>query len=155
MGHVKVNYMDKLREDTLSRASKIRTQLTDFKLSRVASAARGAQERISFVTENSRNVNRILKEFHDSRLANGQQNRADKIAFVAHKVKEKAAFIEQAIEQADAIHKELLQSIYNASSAFRAEAAINAAWIIKAMNSRDTITASLIIKADDDNPELE
>jgi hypothetical protein len=151
MGHVKVNYMAKLREDTLSRASKTRTQLADFKLKRVASAARGAQERISFVTENSRNVNRVLKEFHDLRLANGQQDRADRIAFVTDKGKQKAAFI----EQADAIHKGLLQGIDNASSALRSEAAITNAWIIKAMNSRDTLTASLIIKADDDNPELE
>jgi hypothetical protein len=121
MGRLTDDDIARLRGNVISRVSKISTQLADFKLNRSTIAAYDARERVLFVAENNRNVNRILKEFHDSRIANGQQDRADRMAFVADMVKERAKFL----EQATALRKGLLKDIDKESSEFIAEAAIS------------------------------
>lgn len=119
--------MVRLQEDVKSRVSITSTQLAEFKLNRASDTARDSRERAMFVVENSLNVNRMLKEFHDSRIANGQQDRADRIAFVSDMVKKRAEFV----EQLSATRKGLLKQITNESAALIADAAVSVAALVK------------------------
>ena len=122
-----VDDMVRLQEDVKSRVSITSTQLAEFKLNRASDTARDSRERAMFVVENSLNVNRMLKEFHDSRIANGQQDRADRIAFVSDMVKKRAEFV----EQLSATRKGLLKQITNESAALIADAAVSVAALVK------------------------
>ena len=122
-----VDDMVRLQEDVKSRVSITSTQLAEFKLNRASDTARDSRERAMFVVENSLNVNRMLKEFHDSRIANGQQDRADRIAFVSDMVKKRAEFV----EQLSATRKGLLKQITNESAALIADTAVSVAALVK------------------------
>ncbi|MFT7373284.1 MAG: hypothetical protein ACI9T9_001984 [Oleiphilaceae bacterium] len=105
--------MARIQQDVKSRVSITSTQLAAFKLSRASDTARDSRERAMFVVENSLSVNRMLKQFHDSRIANGQQDRADRIAFVSDMVKKRAEFL----EKLSATRNGLLKDITNESAA--------------------------------------
>jgi hypothetical protein len=115
--------MASLLKSSISRGLKINAQLADLKSNRSASAVQDACNRVLFVTENSRNVNRILKEFHDSRILNGRKDRAKRIAFVAKMVMERARHL----KQANSIHKEMLQNTNKKSAEFTAETPVRPA----------------------------
>jgi hypothetical protein len=115
--------MASLLKSSISRGLKINAQLADLKSNRSASAVQDACNRVLFVTENSRNVNRILKEFHDSRILNGRKDRANRIAFVANMVMERARHL----KQANSIHKEMLQNTNKKSAEFTAETPVRPA----------------------------
>jgi hypothetical protein len=119
--------MVRLQEDIKSRVSITSSQLAEFKLNRASDTARDSRERAMFVVENSLNVNRMLKEFHDSRIANGQQDRADRIAFVSDMVKKRAEFV----EQLSATRKGLLKQITNESAALMADTVVSVAALVK------------------------
>lgn len=119
--------MVRLQEDIKSRVSITSSQLAEFKLNRARDTARDSRERAMFVVENSLNVNRMLKEFHDSRIANGQQDRADRIAFVSDMVKKRAEFV----EQLSATRKGLLKQITNESAALIADTVVSVAALVK------------------------
>ena len=122
-----VDDMVRLQEDVKSRVSITSTQLAEFKLNRASDTARDSRERAMFVVENSLNVNRMLKEFHDSRIANGQQDRADRIAFVSDMVKKRAEFV----EQISATRKGLLKKITNESADLIADTVVSVAALVK------------------------
>jgi|TARA_B110000503_G_scaffold64163_1_gene101198 hypothetical protein len=109
----------RLQEDVKSRVLFTSTQLAEFKLNRASDTARDSRERAMFVVENSLSVNRMLKEFHDSRIANGQQERAERIAFVSNMVKKRAEFL----EELSATRKERLKDITNKSPKLKADKA--------------------------------
>jgi hypothetical protein len=69
----------------------------------------------------------MLREFHDSRIANGQQDRADRIAFVSDMVKKRAEFV----EKLNATRNRLLKDITSKSAAKIADNATNVAALIK------------------------
>jgi hypothetical protein len=119
--------MARLQEDVKSRVSIMSTQLAEFRLNLANDIARDSRERAMFVVENSLSVNRMLKEFHDSRIANGQQDRADRIAFVSNMVKERA----ELQEELSATRKELLKHTTNEGPVFVADKAITVAALIK------------------------
>ncbi|MGK0268737.1 MAG: hypothetical protein ACI8Y3_001354 [Paraglaciecola sp.] len=122
-----VDDMARLQEDVKSRVSITSTQLAEFKLSRASDTARDSRERAMFVVENSLSVNRMLKEFHDSRIANGLQDRADRIAFVSDMVKKRAEFL----EKLSATRNGSLKDIANESAAKIADNATSVAALIK------------------------
>ena len=122
-----VDDMVRLQEDVKSRVSITSTQLAEFKLNRASDTARDSRERAMFVVENSLNVHRMLKEFLDSRIAIGQQDRADRIAFVSDMVKKRAEFV----EQLSATRKGLLKQITNESAALIADTAVSVAALVK------------------------
>jgi len=115
------------REDRLSRVSIVRTVLADYKLNRITNTARDARERAVFVAGNSSNVNRLLKGFHDSRLAIGKQDRADRTAFVSGVVKTTAGLLTQFSND----HKRMSQHAANERASFIAENATSTAAFIK------------------------
>ena len=119
--------MARIQQDVKSRVSITSTQLAEFKLSRASDTARDSRERAMFVVENSLSVNRMLKEYHDSRIANGQQDRADRIAFVSDMVKKRAEFQ----EKLSATRAGLLKDMTNKSAAKIADNATSAAVLIK------------------------
>ena len=90
-----VDNMARLQEDWRAQVSIISTQRADFELNRVAEAARDARERAMFVVESGLSVRRMLKEFHDSRVAIAKQGRADRSAFMSDMVKKRAEFLSQ------------------------------------------------------------
>nr|WP_297347154.1 hypothetical protein [uncultured Glaciecola sp.] len=122
-----IDDMARLQEDVKSRVSITSTQLAEFKLSRASDTARDSRERAMFVVENSLSVNRMLKEFHDSRIANGLQDRADRIAFVSDMVKKRAEFL----EKLSATRNGSLKDIANESAAKIADNATSVAALIK------------------------
>jgi hypothetical protein len=122
-----IDDMARLQEDVKSRVSITSTQLAEFKLSRASDTARDSRERAMFVVENSLSVNRMLKEFHDSRIANGLQDRADRIAFVSDMVKKRAEFL----EKLSATRNGTLKDIANESAAKIADNATSVAALIK------------------------
>jgi hypothetical protein len=133
--------MVSIPKGSISRVLKIGAQLADLKSNRSASAVQDACKRVLFVTENSRNVNRILKEFHDSRILNGRKDRANRIAFVSNMATERAKHL----QQANTIHKEMLQDTDNESAEFIAEMPVSpAASVIEAM--QDSADAPTPIK---------
>jgi hypothetical protein len=119
--------MARIQQDVKSRVSITSTQLAAFKLSRASDIAHDSRERAMFVVENSLSVKRMLKEFHNSRIANGQQDRADRIAFISDMVKKRAEFL----EKPSATRNELLKDITNESAAKIADNATSVAALIK------------------------
>jgi hypothetical protein len=126
MGRLTDN-MTRTEQDVKSRVSITSTQLAEFKLNRASETARDSRERAIFVVENSLSVSRMLREFHDSRIANGQQDRADRIAFVSDMVKKRAEFV----EKLNATRNRLLKDITSKSAAKIADNATNVAALIK------------------------
>jgi hypothetical protein len=126
MGRLTDN-MTRIEQDVKSRVSITSTQLAEFKLNRASDTARDSRERAIFVVENSLSVSRMLREFHDSRIANGQQDRADRIAFVSDMVKKRAEFV----EKLNATRIGLLKDITSKSAAKIADNATNVAVLIK------------------------
>ncbi|MFQ3171736.1 MAG: F0F1-type ATP synthase membrane subunit b/b' [Oleispira sp.] len=122
-----IDDMARLQEDVKSRVSITSTQLAEFKLSRASDTARDSRERAMFVVENSLSVNRMLKKFHNSRIANGLQDRADRIAFVSDMVKKRAEFL----EKLSATRNGSLKDIANESAAKIADNATSVAALIK------------------------
>jgi hypothetical protein len=119
--------MARIQQDVKSRVSITSTQLAEFKLSRASDTARDSRDRAMFVVENSLSVNRMLKQFHDSRIANGQQDRADRIAFISDMVKKRSEFL----EKLSATRNGSLKDITNESAAKIADDATSVAALIK------------------------
>ena len=119
--------MARIQEDIKSRVLFTSTQLAEFKLNRASETARDSRERAMFVVENSLSVNRMLKEFHDSRVANGRQERADRIAFVSDMVKKRTEFLEELSATRKGPHKD----ITNKSPKLKADKATSVAALNK------------------------
>jgi hypothetical protein len=125
--------MARMQQDVKSLVSITSTQLAAFKLSRASDTARDSRERAMFVVENSLSVNRMLKEFHDSRIANGQQDRADRIAFVSDIVKKRAGLLEKLSATRNVLRKDVATGRLAASK--QAETAIDAGIVTSEMNA--------------------
>ncbi len=69
----------------------------------------------------------MLKEFNNSRIANGQKDSADRIDFISYMVKKRAKFL----EKPSATRNELLKDITNESAAKIADNATNVDAMIK------------------------
>jgi hypothetical protein len=125
--------MARIQQDVKSQVSITSTQLAEFKLSRARDTARDSRERAMFVVENCLSVNRMLKEFHDLRIANGQQDRADRIAFVSDMVKKRAELLEKLSATRNVLRKDV--AIGRLAASKQPEPAIDAGIVTSEMNA--------------------
>jgi flavorubredoxin len=80
------SHIDDSRATRLSehhvRITNVKSQLSDFAISRLSNGIQDARERADFVSNNKKDVKRLVSEFHHSRQTMSRQDRQDRIGFV-------------------------------------------------------------------------